>query len=76
MGKAHTRNTQITRDTASIPGLGRAPGRGNGNPLQYSYLRNPVDKASWWALVQRVAKSQDTPEQLSAEKDTAKRAAS
>ena len=32
----------------SIPGSGRSPGEGNGNPLQYSYLRNPMDRGDWW----------------------------
>ena len=42
----------------SIPGLGRSPGEGNGNPLQYSCLKNPMDGGAWWATVHRVAKSQ------------------
>ena len=40
-----------TGDASSIPGLGRSPGEGNGYPLQYSYLGNPMDRASWWAIV-------------------------
>ena len=44
-------------DVDSIPGSGRSPGGGNGNPLQYSYLKNPMDRGVWWATVQRVAKS-------------------
>ena len=44
-------------DPASIPGLGRSPGEGNGNPLQYSCLENSMDQASWWATVHGVAKS-------------------
>ena len=40
----------------SIPGLGRYPGAGNGNPLQYSCLKNPMDRGAWWATVQGVAK--------------------
>ena len=39
-----------------IPGSGRSPGEGNGNPLQYSCLRNPMDRGGWWATVHRVAK--------------------
>ena len=39
-----------------IPGLGRAPGGGNGDPLQYSCLGNPVDRGAWCATVDRVAK--------------------
>ena len=46
------------RDVGSIPGLGRFPGRGHGNPLQYSCLENPMDKGAWQATVHRVAKSQ------------------
>ena len=44
-------------DTVSIPGLGRSCGEGNGNPLQYSCLENPMDRGAWWATVHRVAKS-------------------
>ena len=40
-----------------IPGLGRSPGEGNGNPLQYSCLENPMDRGAWWATVRGVAKS-------------------
>ena len=40
------------RDTDLIPGLGRSPGVGNGNPLQYSCLENSMDKEAWWATVQ------------------------
>ena len=42
----------------SIFGLERSPGRGNGNPLQYSCLENPMDREAWWAIIHRVAKSQ------------------
>ena len=38
-------------DTRSIPGLGRYPGEGNGNPHQYSCLENPMDRGAWWATV-------------------------
>ena len=41
-----------------IPGLGRPAGKGNGNPLQYSHLGNPMDREAWWATVHGVAKSQ------------------
>ena len=43
---------------SSIPGLGRSPGEGNGNPLQYSCLENPMDRGAWWAIVHGVTKSQ------------------
>ena len=45
-------------DTGSIPGSGRSPGEGNGNPLQYSCLGNPMDRGAWQATVYRVTKSQ------------------
>ena len=45
-------------DLGSIPGLGRYPGEGNGNPLQYSCLENPMDGGAWWATVHGVAESQ------------------
>ena len=45
-------------DPGSIPGLGRSPGEGNGNPLQYSCLENFMDRGAWWATVHGVAKSQ------------------
>ena len=48
------------RDVGSIPGLGRSPGEGNGNPLQYSCLRNPMDRGGQRATVQRVAESDMT----------------
>ena len=44
-------------DLGSIPGLGQAPGEGNGNPLQYSCLENPMDREAWWATVTGVTKS-------------------
>ena len=49
-------NTQ--EDLGSIPGLGRSPGGGHGNPLQYPYLETPIDRGAWLAPVHRVAKSQ------------------
>ena len=44
-------------DLGSIPRLGRSPGEGNGNPLQYSCLENPMDGAAWWAIVHGFTKS-------------------
>ena len=46
------------RDPGSIPGSGRSPGVGNGNPFQYSCLENSVDRGTLWATVPEVAKSQ------------------
>ena len=48
------------RDLGLIPGSGRSPGEGNGNPLQYSCLENPTNGGAWWATVHGVAKSQTT----------------
>ena len=45
-------------DPGLSPGSGRSPGEGNGNPLQYSYLENPMDRGAWWATVLGVIKSQ------------------
>ena len=48
------------RDVGSIPELGRSPGRGHGNPLQYSCLENPMDRGAWQTTVHRVAESDMT----------------
>ena len=45
-------------DVGLIPELGRSPGEGNGNPLQYCYLENPMDRGTWWATVHGVTESQ------------------
>ena len=50
-------NAGDRRDVGLIPGWGRSPGGGHGNPLQYSCLENPMDKRDWRATVHRVAKS-------------------
>ena len=47
-------------DPSLIPGLGRSPGEGHGNPLQYSWLENSMDRGAWQATGYRVAKSQTT----------------
>ena len=44
-------NVGDVRDVGSIPGSGRSPGEGNGNPLQYSCLESPTDRGAWWAPV-------------------------
>ena len=46
-------------DMSLIPGLGRFSGEGNGNPLQYSCLANPIDRGAWWATVRRFANKLD-----------------
>ena len=51
-------NTRDTRDMGSIPGSGRCPGGGHGNPLQYSCLEDPLDRGDCQATVHRFAKSQ------------------
>ena len=51
-------------DLCLIPGLGISSGEGNGSPLQYSCLKNPIDRRAWWPTVHGVAKSWDTTEQL------------
>ena len=53
-------NAGDIRDTGSIPGSGRTPGEGNGNPLQCSCLGNPMDRGTWWATDHGVAKELDT----------------
>ena len=50
-------NAGDIRDSGLIPGSGRSPGGGNGNPLQYSYLENPMDRGAWWTRVHGVKKS-------------------
>ena len=57
MVKGLTANAEDVRDVGSIPGSGRSPGEGHGNPLQYSCLENPVDRGAWPTMVHRVAKS-------------------
>ena len=52
-------------DAGSIPESGRSSGEGHGNPLQYSFLENPMDREAWWARVHRVTKSQTCLKQLS-----------
>ena len=46
-------------DADSMPGLGRYPGEGNGNPRQYPCLRNPMDRGAWWAAVHGVTEETD-----------------
>ena len=58
-------NVGDTRDMGSIPGSGRSPGVGNGNPFQCSCLKNPRDEGAWWAAAYGVAQSQTRLKQLS-----------
>ena len=53
-------NAVDVREVGSIPGSGRSPGGGHGNPLQYSCLENPMDRGAWWANAHSVAESDMT----------------
>ena len=61
MVKNPSANAEDGRDVSLIPGLGRAPGGGHDNPLQYSCLENPMGREAWWATVHRVAESRKPP---------------
>ena len=65
MVKNLSANAEDIRNVGLIPGLGRSPGEGNGNALQYSFLENPMGREAWKATVHRVAKSQTELKQLS-----------
>ena len=52
--------TASAGEVGLIPGSGRSPGEGNGNPLQYSFLGYPMDRGAWWVTVHGVAKESDT----------------
>ena len=56
MAKNLPANAGDSRDFSSIPGVGRSPGGGNGNLLQYSCLGNPMDRETWRAIVYRVSR--------------------
>ena len=58
MGKESVCNAGDTGDAGLIPGWGRSPREGNGNPLQYSCLENSMDREALWAIVHGIAKSQ------------------
>ena len=58
MVKNFPANAGDIRDAGLIPGLGRSPGGGHGNPLPYSCLENSMDRGTWWATVHGVTKSQ------------------
>ena len=53
VGKELACNAEDTRDMGSVPGLGRSPGGGHSNPVQYSCLENPMDREAWQATVHR-----------------------
>ena len=53
-------NERDAGDVGLIPGSGRSSGGGNGNPLQYSCLKNPIDRGAWWATVHEVTESDTT----------------
>ena len=55
-------NVRDARDVGLITGWGRSPGEGNGIPLQYSCLENPMDGGAWWATAHGVTKESDTTE--------------
>ena len=58
--KESTYNAEATGDVGSIPKLGKIPGGGHGDPLQYSCLENPMDRGAWWAAVHEVTESGPT----------------
>ena len=62
-------NAGDIRDSGVIPGSGKSPGGGQGNPLQYSCLENPMDREAWKAIVHRVTKSQTRLKRLSTRMD-------
>ena len=58
-------NVGDIRDVGLIPGSGKSPGEGNGNPLQYSCLENPMDRGAWRATVHSIIRTQTQLKQLS-----------
>ena len=64
MVKNPSANVGDRRDAVSVPGLGRSPGGGHGNPLQYSCLENPMDRGAWQATVHGVTEHQTRQKQL------------
>ena len=65
MAKNPPASAGYIRDEGSIPGSGRSPGGGHGNPLQYSCLKNPMDRGAWQAIVHGVTNSQKGLKRLS-----------
>ena len=68
-GNKSTCNAGARGDSGLIPGLGRSPGGGRGNPLQYPCLENPIDRRACWAIVHKVTKSWTQLKQLSTHRD-------
>ena len=68
--KESTCSSGVTEDLVSAPWLGRSSRAGNGNPLQYSCLENPMDRGPWWATVHRVSKSMTQLKRLSTQVHT------
>ena len=64
-------STCNAEDVSLIPGWGRSPGEGSGNPLQYSCLKNPMDRGAWRAIAHGVTKESDTTQQLNDENNNA-----
>ena len=64
MVKTPPANAGDIRNAGSNPGLGRSPGEGNGNPLQYSCLENPMDRGAWQATIHKITKSRTELKQL------------
>ena len=58
-GSAGKESASKAGDLGSIPGLGRSPGGGHGNPLQYSFLENPMDRGAWWGYSPQGCKESD-----------------
>ena len=65
VGKKSACKAGDIRDAGLIPGLGRSPGGGHGNPLQYLCLENSMDRGAWRAIVHRFTKSQTRLQRLS-----------
>ena len=63
-GGSVVKNPSAKQEIGLIPGSGRSPGEGNGNPCQYSCLDNPMDRGAWKAIVHGVEKESYTTEQL------------
>ena len=74
--KNPTANAGDIRDTGLVPGLERFPEGGQGNPLQYSCLEDPMDRGAWWVTVHGITKSQTQLKPLSMHTNTSKKSLS